>query len=309
MKTLLDVVKEIDSFPYHGSTDYNQFTDSLWRFYLPDDPRPHGYIPNFVAETMPWTPDFHLDASSVPKRIQLIADSPATANKAIASLLQTARERNLFPGLTGWRNEEYRVLGAKSDIRIERAGASLLGITTTGVHMTVYTRSRGGSGQLLIWVPKRSASTKVNPGKLDNSVAGGVPAGMQPFACLLKEAAEEASLPEELMRRCAKAVGCVTEFSAKDGGKGVLAPSLKYVYDMEVDGEMELRPGDDEVEEFRLMTAVEVKESILEGEFKPMCVMVLIDFLVRHGVLTCEDERDYAELVARTHRYLPFPTS
>ncbi|TVY19239.1 Uncharacterized protein LARI1_G002594 [Lachnellula arida] len=308
MKTLLDIVNEIDSFPYHGSTDYDQYTNGLWRFYLPDDLRPHGYISNFVAETMPWTSDFHLDARSVPKRIQLLADSPATANKAIATLLQTTRDRNIFPCLTGWRNEEFRVLGARSDIRIERAGAHLLGITTTGVHMTVFTRSRDGS-ELLIWVPKRSSSLKVAPGKLDNSIAGGVPAGMQPFACLLKEAAEEASLPEELMRRCAKAVGCVTEFSAKDGGKGVLAPSLKYVYDMEVGGEVELRPADDEVEEFRLMTAVEVKRSIVEGEFKPMCVMVLIDFLVRHGVLTCEDERDYAELVARTHRYLPFPTS
>ncbi|TVY83846.1 Uncharacterized protein LSUE1_G001621 [Lachnellula suecica] len=308
MRTLLDVVKEIDniSFPYHNSADHDQYVDELWRFYLPEDPRPYGYIPKFVVEAMPWSADFHIDDKSVPKKVQLLTNSPADANKAIAHLLQTAREKRLFKCLEGWRNEEYRILGAKSVIKIERAGAGLLGITTTGVHMTVYTRS--STREILLWAPKRSMTTKNNPGKLDTSVAGGVPAGVKPFECLVKEAAEEASLPQELTTASAKSVGCVMEFNVKDGGNGLLEPSLKYVYDMEVD-DVELRPGDSEVEEFCLMTPSEVKKNILEGNYKPMCVMVLVDFFVRHGILTIENEEDYAELVARTHRNLPFPTS
>lgn len=256
---------------------------------------------------MPWTPEFHIDATSVPKRVQLLANSPTAANEAIAALLQNARELCLFKCLNGWRNEEYRILGARSDIKVERAGAGLFGITTTGVHMTVYTHSQ--DGELLFWVPKRSMSTKNNPGKLDSSVAGGVPAGVLAFECLVKEGAEEASLPEELTRFQAKAVGCVMEFNVKDGEESLLEPSLKYVYDMEIGEKTPLRPADSEVEEFRLMTALEVKTNIVEGRYKPMCVMVLVDFLVRHGILTIENEKDYAELVARTHRNLPFPTS
>lgn len=256
---------------------------------------------------MPWTAEFQLDASSHPKRVQLHAASPADADSAIAALLKTARQKNLFKCLKGWRNEEYRILGARDDIRIERAAAGLFGIMTIGVHMTVYTRS--SAGQLRLWIPQRSQSTTTNPGMLDNSVAGGVPAMVDPFECLVKEAADEASLPEVLTRRCAKAAGCVTEFNIKDGGKGLLQPSVKYVYDMEVDEQTELRPADGEVEAFRLMTVEEAKVELLKGKFKPMSAMVMIDFFIRHGVLTMHNERDYAQLAARTHRYLPFPTT
>ena len=259
-----------------------------------------------VVEAMPWTPDFHLDHQSLPKRVQLVAENATAANEAISRVLQTAREMNLFKCLDGWRDEEYRILGARSEIKVERAGAGLLGIITNGVHMTLYTRLKE-SGDMRIWVPTRSMTTKAYPGMLDSSVAGGVPIGVEPFACLLKEAAEEASLSEDLTRRSVKAVGVVSEFCAK--GDDQLEPSIKYVYDMELEEGLEPRPGDTEVQGFRLMTVDEVKRSILDGSYKPMSAMVIIDFLIRHGVLNAGNEKDYAEIVARIHRLLPFSTS
>ena len=157
---------------------------------------------------MPWTPDFHLNHQSTPKRVRLVAANATAANEAISCVLQTARERNLFKCLDGWRDEEYRILGARSEIKVERAGAGILGIITNGVHMTLYTRLKE-SGDMRIWVPTRSMTTKAYPGMLDSSVAGGVPIGVEPFACLVKEAAEEASLSEDLTRRSAKSVGVV----------------------------------------------------------------------------------------------------
>ncbi|EPE31178.1 Nudix [Glarea lozoyensis ATCC 20868] len=305
MKSLLDVVNEIDNFPYHGSKSYDQYVGRLWEFHLANDSRAHGYIPDFVVQAMPWNSDFRIDDSSDPRRVTLLKSSLTDANQAIADLLLSARGDKIFKCLNGWRNEEYRILGAKLDLKIERAGAGLFGITTTGVHMTVYTRSP--DGEILLWVPKRSMTTKKNPGKLDSSVAGGVPAGVEPFECLVKEAAEEASLSPELTRLRAKATGCVMEYHVEDAGEGLLEPSVKFVYDMEIDRETVLQPADAEVEEFRLMTATEVQENIVAGNYKPMCVMVLIDFLIRHGILTIENEKDYSELVARTHRFLPFP--
>ncbi len=99
----------------------------------------------------------------------------------------------------------------------------------------------------------------------------------------------------------------MTEFCVKEDGQ--LEPSVKYVYDMEVEEHIEPRPSDNEVEGFRLMTVDEVKEKLLEGRYKPMSAMVIIDFFVRHGILNVQNEKDYAEIVTRTHRYLPFPTS
>jgi hypothetical protein len=99
------------------------------------------------------------------------------------------------------------------------------------------------------------------------------------------------------------------ECNIKNGGNGLLEPSLKYVYDTEIDSKTVLQPADSEVEEFRLMTALEVKKNILVGNYKLMCLMVLVDFFIRHGSLTTENEKGYADLVVRTYRYLFFPTS
>ncbi|KAG4442825.1 hypothetical protein IFR05_001706 [Cadophora sp. M221] len=308
MKTILDIVKERDNFPYqniHTSKDNVLNIEDLWIFLLPGDPRPHGYIKPSIVEAMPWTENFQLVHSTTPKRVQLIAETTVAANEAISKVLQTSREMKLFKCLNGWRNEEYRILGARSDIKVERAGAGLFGIITIGVHMTVFTRLK--SGEIRIWVPTRSMTTTTYPGMLDSSVAGGVPVGIEPFECLVKEATEEASLSEELTRRTAKSVGCVSEFCAKDDGQ--LEPSVKYVYDMEIEEGVQPRPADSEVQEFRLMDIEEVKRSILGGMYKPMSAMVIIDFLVRHGILTVENEKNYVELVARTHRLLPFSTS
>jgi len=46
-----------------------------------------------------------------------------------------------------------------------------------------------------------------------------------------------------------------------------------------------------------------------EGAFKPNCALVVLEFLVRHGILTAENEPDYVEIVARLHRRLEFPTA
>jgi hypothetical protein len=66
-------------------------------------------------------------------------------------------------------------------------------------------------------------------------------------------------------------------------------------------------PRDGEVEGFELMGVEEVRVALAEGRFKPNCSVVLLDFLVRHGVLTPENESDYVEIVSRLHRRLEFP--
>jgi len=86
-----------------------------------------------------------------------------------------------------------------------------------------------------------------------------------------------------------------------------LQPECQYVYDLELPESVVPKPSDDEVEGFELMNVEDVKEALRQGEFKPNCAMVLLDFFVRHGVLTAEDD-GYIELVARLHRRLEFPT-
>lgn len=145
---------------------------------------------------------------------------------------------------------------------------------------------------------------------LDNTVAGGIATGELPLNCIVREASEEASLPAHIVRKHIKAAGTVTYIHVRDeragGETGLLQPECQFVYDLDLTdaGDVQLKPSDDEVEGFELMGVEEVQEAMAEGRLKPNCALVLLDFFVRHGVLTPEGERDYMEVCSRLHRDL-----
>ncbi len=94
--------------------------------------------------------------------------------------------------------------------------------------MTAYTPSPASSYGMKIWVPRRATGKQTYPGMLDNTVAGGISSGEDKFESLVREAEEEASLPEDLVRTTAKAFAMVTYFymrGANAGGEtGLLQP-------------------------------------------------------------------------------------
>ena len=86
---------------------------------------------------------------------------------------------------------------------------------------------------------------------LDNSVGGGIPGGTTAFDSIVKEAAEEASLDPELVRKRVRAAGAVTYYYQTKAGW--LQPEVEYVYDMRVEpNEVQLSPMDGEVESFEV---------------------------------------------------------
>ena len=145
---------------------------------------------------------------------------------------------------------------------------------------------------------------------LDNSVAGGMAAGEDPLECIIREAGEEASLPAELVRARIKSVGTVSYFHIRDeraGGEiGLLQPETQFAFDLELPPDVVLKPSVDEVQEFYLWGVEEVRKALGEGQFKPNCALYLVDFLVRHGIVTARDEMDYLEIVTRLHRRIYF---
>ena len=219
------------------------------------------------------------------------------------------RKSARFKVLDGWRDELYEIHNPHyHGLAIERSGSALFGVKTYGVHMTVYTHV---AGELKIWVPRRAKTKQTYPGMLDNSVAGGLTIGEKASECIVREAGEEASLPEELVRRDAKPCGTVSYFHVRDmpdgGESGLYQPECQYVYDLEVAPDVVLRPNDEEVGEFHLWTVKQVQDALSFGEFKPNCALVLLDFFIRHGVITPENESKYVEISERLHRKLPFP--
>jgi hypothetical protein len=139
----------------------------------------------------------------------------------------------------------------------------------------------------------------VEPNKLDNLVAGGQPAGLTLAQNLLKESAEEASIPAELASQ-ARSVGAITY--GMEGTFGVKRDTL-FLYDLEVPADFVPRNADGEIAEFSLRSVDAVAELVRNGlDFKYNVALVIIDFLIRHGRLTPENEPDYLDLVSGLHR-------
>ena len=194
-------------------------------------------------------------------------------------------------------------------VSIERAASSLFGIMGYGVHLNAYVIDE--EGKIKYWVAKRTLDRKTHPGMLDTTVGGGKATGEDPFDCMVRESTEEASFDKELLRRDAKSVGVVTYFYVTDersGGEiGTLSPECVYIYDILVSADFQPKPADHSVECFMLMDVEELKEALAADKFKTNCALVLIDFFIRQGIITPENEKDYIEIVARLHRNPEFP--
>ena len=221
---------------------------------------------------------------------------PFTANrqfKAAPRLL--ARAEGLF---AGWRDEAYPVAtgwGAPPLFLMERAAVPAFGVRAYGLHVNGFTRTGAG---LRMWIARRARNKPTYPGLLDNMVAGGQPHGLTVAENLVKECAEEAAIPAALAAR-AVPVGAISYAADLDEG---IRPDVQFCYDLELPGDFAPRAADGEVEEFALLPIDEVAALVRDTrQFKFNCNLVVIDFLVRHG-LVAPDDPDYTAIVAGLHR-------
>ncbi|WP_417832487.1 DUF4743 domain-containing protein [Terasakiella sp.] len=201
--------------------------------------------------------------------------------------------------INGWRGELYAVsprFGEEPLFLIERAATPLFGIRAYGVHINGFVRDKG---QIKMWIAKRAADRMVCPDMWDNMVAGGQPAGLSLMGNIIKECGEEAGIPEDLARQ-AQSVGTVSYMMETDGG---LKPDVMFCYDLEVPKEFVPNNTDGEVASFHLMDVEEVADIVKNTfDFKFNCNLVIIDFLIRHGVLNPDEVREYEELVRGLRR-------
>ncbi|KAJ5746160.1 hypothetical protein N7520_011342 [Penicillium odoratum] len=315
-KSNLELIVECDNFPYYedNRAAYAENLENYHQFRVNGYNATLGYILNSVVEKFPWSSN-HWAVDSIAKTVTLTTPADATAehrSKLVAESIIEAVNLGTIEVLKGWRNEKYPVYGPGGEflLDMERCASPLFGVVSYGAHMTGYVEDNDG---LKFWVPRRSKTKQTYPSMLDNTVAGGMCTDEMPFECIVREAMEEASLPEEVVRASIVPVGCVTYSHIRDvraGGEiGLSQPEVEYVYDLKLDSSVIPRPGDNEVEEFMLWNVEEVKEALARGEFKPNCAVVMIDFFIRHGILTAENEPDYLDIMSRLHRRLEYPTA
>ncbi|WP_230410290.1 MULTISPECIES: NUDIX hydrolase [Roseomonadaceae] len=248
---------------------------SLIRFRIGEDQV--GWVGMDLARALAFYPrDFHFDQQGVALAGRLRA--PGARSQALAMVVRGLAAR----GHLTLRGEAFDIRAAPDGpvlAQLDRGAMPAFGAMSQGVHVNGFVRRPDG---LHLWVGWRSPRKAVAPGKLDNIVAGGVPAGLSPAETLVKEAAEEASIPPEIAAR-AVSVGRVSYVMAASEG---LRRDVLHCHDLELPEGLEPRPNDDEVERFELWPAARVLEEVRDRDRVKFNVnLVLIDFFLRHGLL------------------------
>ena len=181
---------------------------------------------------------------------------------------------------------------------IDRSAAPYFGVRAYGQHLNGFVRSRDG---LKLWVARRAANRRVFPDHLDNLAAGGLPWGLGLTENIRKECQEEAGMPESLSSR-AVPVGAVTY--CVEGQHG-LKRDVMYCYDLELPADFQPVNTDGEVAGFELQPIEEGMARVRDtNDFKINCNLVIIDFLIRHGLIG-PDEPDYLDLIQGLRSPLP----
>ncbi|KUM64238.1 hypothetical protein ACN42_g2878 [Penicillium freii] len=293
-KSILDIVKGCDNF-----VSYDEPTSRS------------GVLGKCYEFRMQWS-----DLWSIDHHKQTVTlDTPATATVDMRSLLledtlTTTRKSGVISMLESWRDENFPVYGPEGEVllEIERCASALFGIVTYGVQLLCYVRDKQ---DLRLWIGKRSARKQTYPGMLDSTAAGGLGAGKLPIEALICEAQEEASIPEEIVRMKVKPMNNLTYFHIRGdqagGEAGLFQPEIEYTYELELDPSTIPKPRDSEVECFSLYTVDEVLYALKRGQFKPNSAIVIVEFLIQHGILNAENEPDYSEILSHLHRKLEFP--
>jgi 8-oxo-dGTP pyrophosphatase MutT (NUDIX family) len=230
-----------------------------------------GYVrPALADRLVALSPDF----SSVDARLVLAPEAAGSLN----ALAMAAGLRS--------RGEDFDVRAVMDGpvlAVLDRGALPDFGVIGVGVHLNGLVRRADG---LHLWVAKRAADKKLDPGKFDNLVAGGVPAGLTPFETLVKEAEEEAALPASLSAQARLAGRFSYNMERPEG----LRRDVVYTYDLDLPDSFVPQPADGEVESFSLWPLARVFEAVSEGdEFKFNVNLVLIDLFIRQGLVTGAD--------------------
>jgi 8-oxo-dGTP pyrophosphatase MutT (NUDIX family) len=203
----------------------------------------------------------------------------ADRSAALADAARALAER----GLLRLRGEAFDVRAGPDGpvvAVLDRGAIPVFGIVAQGVHLNGLVRRAEG---LQVWVGFRSRHKAIAPGQLDHLVAGGIPAGLTAMQTLVKEAAEEASLPPELAAH-ARPTGTRIGYVMRNE-EGVRRDRL-HAFDLVLPNSFVPRPQDDEVERFELWPARRLLEAVRDGdEVKFNVNLVLIDLFLREGLI------------------------
>lgn len=227
-----------------------------------------------------------LDAKTVDATSASLADGVEALQRA--GLCPPCRGE-LFPVVERW--------GGPVLATVDRAACAVFGFMSFGLHVHGLVRTDNG---LSMWIARRGLDRQLAPGALDNMIAGGQPHGLTLMENLVKEAAEEASLPMAVAQS-ARPVGAVAYCQDQplrgDGVPSGVKRDVLFIYDLHLPPDCVPSPADSEVAGFVLWPAERALARARDtDDYKFNVPLILIEFGIRHGMITPEDP-DYLAIL------------
>ncbi len=218
-----------------------------------------------------------------------------TPDERTAAAAQVARALAAEGELSAWRDEAYAVAvdrHAPPAFLLERAAARYFGIRTWAAHVNGFVP---GGDLPQLWFARRSMEKPLDPGQLDNLVAGGIAAGATVAATVAREAWEEAGIPAALAAT-ARPAGIVE--ICREHADGLQLETL-YVHDLALAADFVPQPQDGEAVEHRCVSCAEAARLVAHDAGRDVVTvdasLVVVDFLLRRGALD-PDAADYLAL-------------
>lgn len=237
-------------------------------------------IPERAQRLCAWPALFRRTSRGV--ELSATLDTTAARTDALAGVAWTLAQEG---ALTRWRDERYAVVpygGGPVLLELERAAARYFGIHSFAAHANGVVHD---DHRWRMWLARRSPTKPIDPGLLDNLVGGGIAAGADATATLVKEAFEEAGIPSELARR-ARSAGTVD--ICRDQPEGLQRETI-HLYDLWLPADFTPQNQDGEATEHRLCAPHDVLAILETDDVTADASLVLVDFLLRRGAIADDD--------------------
>ena len=241
--------------------------------------------PSFADALRRWPHVFAFTQDAVTLR-------PDTPESRTVALDMVTRELEKEGAIRGWREEPVTISHhycAPELFRIERSATRHFGLFAYASHLNGLTLR---DDELHVWIARRSAAKAVDPNHLDNLVGGRIAAGYTVEETMRKEAWEEAGISAAMMApvKCAGAVR--VEYTVPEG----LHREIIFVHDLWFPEDFAPANQDGEVAALYCLPVAEAIEAILAGEFTLDAGAVMVECLVRNGIMQPEDP-EYLDMV------------
>lgn len=306
MKSYIEIVEQVDNFPYRKD-------NSGYYTLCSHDGIAIGFITKYIFELFQQETGFIGDEEHKLLTIAGEYDTLEKRNKLFETIGHKWKQFDVFETdlKHGWRDELYTIYNPSRTpyLQVERAFSVLMGVATYGVHVNGFVSAGNSSdGKIKLWIPKRAANKPTYPNMFDNTIAGGLGYPYGIWETVVKESFEEAGISQSFVEEKCKSRGVLLYMHHVTSGIERVQPEVQYIFDLEFPDESVIPEGQDgESVDFKLMDLEEVLEKLRLRQFKPNCGLVIVDFLIRHGYITAENEERYLDVVTRSHRDIPFP--